>query len=143
MDEGHCGLPTDQLISLAEELLEAPKELILTALEVERSVGAVIADKVDETACIFLEGLYGAEQAIAERLIRIGRGRLPAGMRGYVALFEVSAPLGILAAGLLGAWVVPEFGWRWMFVIGAIPALLVFPIAKATSGISALPDADE
>jgi exodeoxyribonuclease V alpha subunit len=30
MDEGHCGLPTDQLIPLAEELLEAPSELILT-----------------------------------------------------------------------------------------------------------------
>ena len=42
MDEGHCGLPTDQLIPLAEELLEAPKELILTALELERSEGAVI-----------------------------------------------------------------------------------------------------
>src|SRR6267154_5534211 len=39
-DEGHCGLPTDQLIPLAEELLEAPKELILTALELERSEGA-------------------------------------------------------------------------------------------------------
>ncbi len=37
MDEGHCGLPTDQLIPLAEELLEAPRELILTALELERS----------------------------------------------------------------------------------------------------------
>jgi hypothetical protein len=24
MDEGHCGLPTDQLIPLSEELLEAP-----------------------------------------------------------------------------------------------------------------------
>ena len=45
MDEGHCGLPTDELIPLAEELLEAPKELILTALELERSEGAVIADK--------------------------------------------------------------------------------------------------
>jgi hypothetical protein len=30
MDEGHCGLPMDQLIPFAEELLEAPKELILT-----------------------------------------------------------------------------------------------------------------
>ena len=45
MDEGHCGLPTDQLIPLAEELLEATKELILTALELERSEGAVIADR--------------------------------------------------------------------------------------------------
>ena len=77
MDEGHCGLPTDQLIPLAEELLEAPKELILTALELERSDGAVIADKVGDTACTFLAGLYRAEQAIADQLIRIVNGRLP------------------------------------------------------------------
>src|SRR6202034_1342168 len=77
MDEGHCGLPTDQLIPLAEELLEAPRELILTALELERSEGVVIADKVGDTACIFLAGLYRAEQTIAERLIRIVNGRLP------------------------------------------------------------------
>jgi exodeoxyribonuclease V alpha subunit len=77
MDGGHCGLPTDQLIPLAEELLEAPKALILTALELERSERAVIADKVGETACTFLAGLYRAEQAIAERLTRIVSGGLP------------------------------------------------------------------
>jgi exodeoxyribonuclease V alpha subunit len=77
MDEGHCGLPTDQLIPLSEKLLEAPRELILTALELERSEGAVIADKVGDTACTFLAGLYRAEQAIADRLIRIVNGRLP------------------------------------------------------------------
>src|ERR1700678_3385739 len=68
-DEGHCGLPTVKLIPLAEELLEAPKELILTALELELSEGNVIADKVGETACTFLTGLYRAEQAIAIRLL--------------------------------------------------------------------------
>jgi exodeoxyribonuclease V alpha subunit len=77
MDEGHCGLPTDQLISLAEELLEAPKELVLTALELEQSEGVVIVDKVGDTTCMFLAGLYRAEQAIAERLIHIVSGRLP------------------------------------------------------------------
>src|SRR5260370_35382241 len=77
MDGGLCGRPRDQLIPLAEELVEAPKELILTALELERSEGAVIADKVGETACMFLAGLYRAEQAIADRLIRIVSGRLP------------------------------------------------------------------
>jgi exodeoxyribonuclease V alpha subunit len=77
MDEGHCGLPTDQLIPLAEELLEAPTDLILTALELEQSDGAVIADKVGDTACMFLAGLYRAEQAIADRLIRIVTSRLP------------------------------------------------------------------
>ena len=52
MDEGHCGLPTDQLIPLAEELLEAPRELILAALELERSEGTVIADRVGDIACM-------------------------------------------------------------------------------------------
>jgi len=77
MDEGHCGLPTEQLIPLAEGLLEAPNELILTALELEQSEGAVIADKVGETACAFLAGLYRAEQNIADRLLRIANSKLP------------------------------------------------------------------
>jgi hypothetical protein len=80
MDEGHCGLPTDELIPLAEELLKAPKELILTALELESSEGAMTADKVGDTACTFLAGLYKAERAIAERLIGIPNGKLALGM---------------------------------------------------------------
>ena len=35
MDEGHCGLPTDELVPLAEKLLEVPQQLIQTALELE------------------------------------------------------------------------------------------------------------
>ena len=77
MDEGHCGLPTGELIPLAESLLDAPAELIRTALDLERSEGAVVADKVGETDCVFLAGLYRAEQTIAERLIRIASGKLP------------------------------------------------------------------
>ena len=61
----------------AEELLEAPRGLILTALELERSEGVVIADKVGDTACTFLAGLYRAEQATADRLIRIVSSGLP------------------------------------------------------------------
>ena len=33
MDDGHCGLPADELTPLAVELLEVPGELIQTALE--------------------------------------------------------------------------------------------------------------
>ena len=33
MDEGHCGLPTDELVPLAEKLLEVPQQLIRTAVE--------------------------------------------------------------------------------------------------------------
>ena len=35
MDEGHCGLPTEELVPLAEKLLEVPQELIRTALDLE------------------------------------------------------------------------------------------------------------
>jgi exodeoxyribonuclease V alpha subunit len=37
MDEGHCGLPTDQLVPLAEKLLEVPQQLIRTAVELTRA----------------------------------------------------------------------------------------------------------
>ena len=40
MDEGHCGLPTDELLPLAEKLLEVPQQLIRTALELELQGGA-------------------------------------------------------------------------------------------------------
>ena len=77
MDEGHCGLPTEQLVPLAVELLEVPKELVEAALELELSEGTVIADTVDTTACVFLGGLYRAEQVIAERVRRLVNGTLP------------------------------------------------------------------
>src|SRR2546427_230280 len=77
MDEGHCGLPTDELIPLAEKLLEVPGELVRTALDLELTEGTVIADRVGETACVFLAGLHRAERTIAERLLRLANGTLP------------------------------------------------------------------
>jgi len=77
MDEGHCGLPTEELVPLAVALLEVPKELVLTALDLELADGSVVVDTVGETACVFLVGLYRAEQAIAERIKRLADGKLP------------------------------------------------------------------
>ena len=33
-------------------------------------------------------------------------------------------PAGLLASGIVGAIVVPKFGWQWMFIIGAVPAFI-------------------
>jgi exodeoxyribonuclease V alpha subunit len=77
MDEGHCGLPTDELVPLAEKLLEVPQQLIQTALGLELQDGTVIADRVGETPCVFRAGLYRAERTIAERLTRLANGTLP------------------------------------------------------------------
>lgn len=43
----------------------------------------------------------------------------------FVMLYELIFPVGIVAASLVGLWVVPTFGWQYMFVIGAIPAIMV------------------
>jgi exodeoxyribonuclease V alpha subunit len=77
MDEGHCGLPVDELVPLAEKLLEVPQELIRTALDLELQEGTVVADRVGETSCVFLAGLHRAERTIAERLMRLANGTLP------------------------------------------------------------------
>jgi exodeoxyribonuclease V alpha subunit len=77
MDEGHCGLPTEELVPLAAESLEIPKELVAAALELELADGTVIADTVYATPCVFLGGLYRAEQVVAERLRRLIAGALP------------------------------------------------------------------
>jgi exodeoxyribonuclease V alpha subunit len=77
MDDGHCGLPTDELVPLTEKLLEVPQRLIRAALDLELHEGTVIADRVGETPCEFLAGMYRAERAIAERLIRLANGTLP------------------------------------------------------------------
>src|SRR6201993_1127882 len=42
MDEGHCGLPTEELIPLAEKVLEVSQELIRTALDLELQEGTVV-----------------------------------------------------------------------------------------------------
>lgn len=77
MDEGHCGLPAEELVPLAEKLLEVPQELVRTALDLELHEGSVVADRVGEAPCVFLAGLYHAERAIAARLIRLANGTLP------------------------------------------------------------------
>ena len=77
MDEGHCGLPEEELGPLAAKLLEVPAELIRTALDLELAEGTVVADTVEDTPCIFLGGLHRAERAIGGRLLDIAAGNLP------------------------------------------------------------------
>ena len=77
MGEGHCGLPTDELIALTEKLLEVPAELVRTAIGLELTEGNVIADTVGETPCLFLASLHRAERGIAERLMRLAKGAPP------------------------------------------------------------------
>lgn len=56
----------------------------------------------------------------------------PARIRGRVsAVLPLCWPIGIFAAAGAGLAIVPNFGWRWLFAIGAVPAVLVFFIRRA------------
>src|SRR3954467_10179884 len=77
-DEGHCGLPVEMLITLAEKLLEVDADLIRTAVAEELRRGEeVLTDSVGGEPCVFLKGLHGAEKVIAERLIERAAGNPP------------------------------------------------------------------
>ena len=52
MDEGHCGLPTDELVPLAENLLAVPVEIVRTALDLELAEGTVIADSASRSGAL-------------------------------------------------------------------------------------------
>jgi putative MFS transporter len=55
----------------------------------------------------------------------------PARIRGRVsAMLPLCWPIGIFAAAGAGLLVVPHFGWRWLFALGALPAVMVFLIRR-------------
>ena len=52
-----------------------------------------------------------------------GRGR-------FVLLYELVFPVGLVAASLVGLWVVPHLGWPYMFAIGALPGFLALVLRR-------------
>jgi MFS transporter, putative metabolite:H+ symporter len=52
-----------------------------------------------------------------------GRGR-------FVLLYEIVFPIGLVAASLLGLWLVPRYGWQTMFILGALPAFLALVLRR-------------
>src|SRR6516165_7787939 len=54
---------------------------------------------------------------------------IPAYKRGWVsALITTLLPGGSLLAGLVAAWLLPIIGWRYLFLVGLSPLVLVFMI---------------
>jgi putative MFS transporter len=55
----------------------------------------------------------------------------PARIRGRLsAMLPLCWPIGIFAAAGAGLLIVPTLGWRWLFALGALPAILVFFIRR-------------
>src|SRR5258708_18341 len=78
----------------------------------------------------FLQGIgLGGEVPIAASYINEisrahNRGR-------FFILYELTFSFGLALTGVIAAFVVPWFGWRAMFVIGAVPAMLALVLRRA------------
>jgi putative MFS transporter len=78
-------------------------------------------------ACRFVQGIgVGGEMPVAAAYISElsgahGRGR-------FFLLYEMIFPIGLMVTGQLGAWLVPVWGWKSMFLVGAVPGLLITPL---------------
>jgi putative MFS transporter len=74
--------------------------------------------------CRLVQGIgVGGEMPVAATYINElsrahGRGR-------FFLLYEMIFPLGLMATGQIGAWIVPAFGWKFIFLLGGIPGLLI------------------
>ena len=74
--------------------------------------------------CRFVQGVgVGGEMPVAAVYINElskarGRGR-------FFLLYEMIFPIGLMMTGQIGAVLVPLFGWQVMFLIGAIPGLVI------------------
>ena len=113
---------------LAEKIGRFRVLLYTIVLFAAMSVACVFAwSGVAMAAFRFIQGIgTGGEVPVASAYVNefIGARR-----RGrFFLLYEVIFPVGLLVAGLIGYLFVPIYGWRVMFVIGAIPAVIIVPL---------------
>ena len=94
------------------------------------SVACAFAWDIRSLAALrFLQGLgLGGEVPIALAYVNEfaraqNRGR-------FVLLFQSIFPVGIVVVSLVAIYVVPHWGWQWMFIIGAVPALLAAALRR-------------
>jgi exodeoxyribonuclease V alpha subunit len=71
MGQGHAGLPRDELVERAAELLGVAEASIGLVLDADLEARRLIAAEVERRACVFLPELHQAESDIADALIRL------------------------------------------------------------------------
>ena len=75
--DGHCALPEENLLTLAEELLEIGRGTLAEALALEAAEGGVVIDHIGDTTCVFLPHLRKAEDVVASIIRRQQVGTPP------------------------------------------------------------------
>lgn len=77
----------------------------------------------------FIQGIgTGGEVPVAAAYVNEFVGGRKRGR--FFLLYEVIFPVGLMFAGIAGYFLMPHFGWRALFVVGLIPALLTIPLRR-------------
>jgi putative MFS transporter len=116
---------------LAERIGRVVSATAAVAIMSVMSLGCALAGNFSALlACRLIQGVgVGGEMPVAAAYIgelsqTHGRGR-------FFLLYEMIFPVGLMATGQIGAWIVPAFGWKTIFLIGAIPGLVItFLVAR-------------
>lgn len=74
--------------------------------------------------CRFIQGIgVGGEVPVAAVYIS---ELSPTHARGrFFMLYEMIFPAGLMCTGQIGAWLVPHYGWKSMFLVGGLPGLAI------------------
>jgi putative MFS transporter len=110
---------------LAEKFGRVPSATIAVAIMSVMSLGCALAGNFPSLlVCRLVQGIgIGGEMPVAATYISElsqarGRGR-------FFLLYEIIFPVGLMATGQVGAWLVPAFGWQSIFIVGAIPCFVI------------------
>ena len=116
---------------LAEEIGRIRGTTAAVAIMSIMSFGCALAGNYSALVCCrFVQGIgVGGEMPVAAAYINElsqahGRGR-------FFLLYELIFPVGLMATGQIGAWIVPAWGWKSIFLLGGIPGVLIaFLVAR-------------
>ena len=110
---------------MAEKFGRVRSATAAVALMSVMNVGCALAGNFPALfVCRLTQGVgVGGEMPVAATYISElskahGRGR-------FFLLYELIFPVGLMATGQLGAWLVPLLGWQAIFWIGAVPGLII------------------
>ncbi|WP_229230665.1 MFS transporter [Sinomonas cyclohexanicum] len=114
--------------ALAERIGRMPTLLITIVLFVSMDLACLFAWGAWSMIVMrFLQGIgTGGEVPVASAYINEFVGARRRGR--FFLLYEVIFPVGLMFAGLAGYFLVPAFGWKAMFIVGLVPAILTIPL---------------
>src|SRR5438477_6862363 len=111
--------------SLAEKFGRIPSAAAATALMSIVSIARAAAGTFPQLLAFrLIQGIgVGGEMPVAAAYIsELSKAR---GRGKFFMLYEMIFPIGLMATSQVGALVVPEFGWRAIFLAGSVPCLVI------------------